>query len=146
MEYVEVTAMPALEEPAAGEAEEAYPLEPPQGGEQPDSMFFEDYGTNPFIDTSQDNLSTFAVDVDTGSYTLTRSYLNDYIIPPPEAIRLEEFVNYFEQDYPFPQQSAFNILMDAAPTPFNAEGNYVLRIGSLEEWMQLMGAGPAGFE
>ena len=95
----------------------------------PDAMFFQDYGTNPFVDASADNLSTFAVDVDTGSYTLARSYLNDGYRPPPEAIRLEEFVNYFEQDYPLPQQDAFNILIEAAPVPFTAEQTLVMRVG-----------------
>jgi Ca-activated chloride channel family protein len=109
---------------AALAGESAEPDAPP-----PDAMFFEDYGTNPFVDASQDNLSTFAVDVDTGSYTLARSYLNDYYLPPPEAIRLEEFVNYFDQDYPLPQQSAFNIVMEAAPTPFSVENSVVLRVG-----------------
>jgi len=95
----------------------------------PNDMFFQDYGTNPFVDASADSLSTFAVDVDTGSYTLARSYLNDGYQPPPEAIRLEEFVNYFEQDYPLPQHDAFNILIEAAPVPFTAERTLVMRVG-----------------
>jgi Ca-activated chloride channel family protein len=115
----------AMASATAGAAQE----EPPAPEEGPDVMIFEDYGTNPFVDTAQDNLSTFAVDVDTGSYTLARSYLNDGILPPAEAIRLEEFVNYFDQDYPVPQQDTFDIVMDAAPTPFNAQGNLVMRIG-----------------
>jgi Ca-activated chloride channel family protein len=115
----------AMASATAGAAQE----EPPAPEEGPDVMIFEDYGTNPFVDTAQDNLSTFAVDVDTGSYTLARSYLNDGILPPAEAIRLEEFVNYFDQDYPVPQQNTFDIVMDAAPTPFNAQGNLVMRIG-----------------
>jgi Ca-activated chloride channel family protein len=109
--------------PSAGE-----PLE--QGAPTPDMMFFEDYGVNPFFDAAQDNLSTFAIDVDTGSFVLTRQYLRDGWLPPPEAIRLEEFVNYFDQDYPPPtQEEVFNIVLQAAPTPFSAEGNYVLRVG-----------------
>jgi Ca-activated chloride channel family protein len=102
----------------------------PEEGEQPDTMIFEDYGTNPFVVTAVDNLSTFAVDVDTGSYTLTRSYLTDYLLPPPEAIRLEEFVNYFDQDYPLPEQGeTFNIVTEAAPVPFAAQGNLMMRVG-----------------
>ncbi len=123
----------AVQEPTreavAPSAVEAPMMAPSQAGEQPDTMIFQDYGTNPFVDASSDNLSTFAVDVDTGSYTLTRSYLNDGILPPPEAVRLEEFVNYFDQDYPLPQQDAFNIVIDAAPTPFSAEHNLVMRVG-----------------
>ncbi len=123
--------------PAAPVTESGQPLLQPTatisaGGPvpTPDMMFFEDYGLNPFFDTTVDNLSTFAIDVDTGSYTLTRRYLTDGLLPPPEAVRLEEFVNYFDQDYPLPQQGeVFNIVMEAAPTPFSSEGNYVLRIG-----------------
>lgn len=95
----------------------------------PVDMFFQDYGTNPFVNASADSLSTFAVDVDTGSYTLTRSYLADGMLPPPEAVRLEEFVNYFKQDYPLPQENAFNILIDAAPAPFTAGHTLVMRVG-----------------
>ena len=58
----------------------------PVEGDPPDTMIFEDYGTNPFVVTAVDNLSTFAVDIDTGSYTLARSYLSDYYeMPPPES-------------------------------------------------------------
>ena len=101
----------------------------PVQNEPPQDMYFQEYGTNPFVITSKDNLSTFAVDVDTGSYTLTRSYLNDGNLPPPEAIRLEEFVNYFRQDYPVPQDQAFLIDTEAARTPFSAQDSYVLRVG-----------------
>ena len=109
--------------PSAGE-----PMAP--GAPTPYMMYFEDYGVNPFFDASRDNLSTFSIDVDTGSFVLTRQYLQDGWLPPPEAIRLEEFVNYFDQDYPMPtQEEVFNINLEAAPTPFSAEGNYVLRVG-----------------
>ena len=56
-------------------------------------MFFENYGVNPFIDTEDDHLSTFALDVDTGSYTIARRYVTDGNLPPDDAIRVEEFVN-----------------------------------------------------
>jgi len=114
------------EEPAAPlspESQSVQPIEPPS------DVFFEEYGTNSFVQTATDNLSTFAVDVDSGSYTLTRTYLNEGFAPPPEAIRLEEFVNYFEQDYLIPQQNAFALYTETAPTPYNAEGNYVMRVG-----------------
>ncbi len=122
---------PAATEAAPAEepvAEEPAPV-PTAAAVPPADMFFQDYGTNPFVNASADNLSTFAVDVDTGSYTLTRSYLADSTLPPPEAIRLEEFVNYFKQDYPLPQDNAFNILIDAAPVPFTAGHTLVMRVG-----------------
>ncbi|MBM4118212.1 hypothetical protein FJ251_10825, partial [bacterium] len=51
-------------------------------GEPFDAMYFRDYGTNPFIVTEEDALSTFAVDVDNASYTLVRRYLDEGQLPP----------------------------------------------------------------
>jgi Ca-activated chloride channel family protein len=98
---------------------------------EPDDMFFEEYGVNPMLDTEDDHLSTFAMDVDTASYTLARSYLVDYEqLPPPEAIRPEEIVNYFDVDYAPPEgDEAFAIHLDAAPAPFGYPGHYLLRVG-----------------
>jgi Ca-activated chloride channel family protein len=93
-------------------------------------VFFEDYGVNPFIDTEDDQLSTFALDVDTGSYTIMRRYLRDGNLPPDEAIRVEEFVNFFEMGYPIPQQESFSINLEGGPTPFVQNERYrVIRIG-----------------
>jgi Ca-activated chloride channel family protein len=99
--------------------------------EEPQDMFFEDYGVNPFIDTEDDNLSTFATDVDTGSYTLARSYLNQGLLPPEDSVRVEEYINYFPQGYPNPSlRETFEIHIDGAPTPFTETDNYkVIRIG-----------------
>ena len=71
---------------------EVPPLNPPNGEAYHD-MYFKGSGTNPFIDTEDDHLSTFAMDVDTGSYSVTRRYLTDGYLPPAEAVRVEEFVN-----------------------------------------------------
>src|SRR5688500_12337602 len=57
--------------------------EVPQSNREPYDMFFKDYGVNPSIDTEDDSLSTFALDVDTGSYTIMRNYLKDGNMPPP---------------------------------------------------------------
>lgn len=96
----------------------------------PADMQFEDYGTNPFIDTQDDHLSTFAMDVDTGSYTVARNYLiGQNQLPPDEAIRVEEFVNYFDAGYDSPTDESFAIYLDSAPAPFGYEGHYVLRVG-----------------
>ena len=59
----------------------------------PDTMIFRETPANRFVDSAEDRLSTFALDVDTGSYTLTRGYLDRGLLPPPAAIRVEEFVN-----------------------------------------------------
>jgi Ca-activated chloride channel homolog len=100
---------------------------PPQA--TPVDMFFEDYGVNPFVDTSEDHLSTFALDVDTASYAVARRYVNDGLRPPADAIRVEEFVNYFDQGYPMPPDVAFGLYADGAPSPFQFDGTYLLRVG-----------------
>jgi Ca-activated chloride channel family protein len=95
----------------------------------PADMFFQDYGVNPFEDPAEDHLSTFALDVDTASYSLARRYVTDGQLPPPEAVRVEEFVNYFDQGYAPPPDVAFALYADGAPSPFHADGSYLLRIG-----------------
>ncbi len=105
------------------------PFAPPNGEAAPD-MFFEDYGVNPFIDSQDDNLSTFAIDVDTGAYTLMRRYISDGNLPPDEAVRVEEFINYFDQGYSSPETGAFAIHLEGAPTPYGENENYQLvRVG-----------------
>jgi Ca-activated chloride channel family protein len=103
----------------------------PPNGEDVDAMFFKNYGVNPFIDTEDDHLSTFATDVDTGSYTVVRGYLHDGHLPPPEAVRVEEFINYFKYSYAAPQEDDFAVYTEAAPWSFGAgrKNSYLLRIG-----------------
>lgn len=97
----------------------------------PPDMFFEDYGVNPFLDTEDDHLSTFAMDVDTASYTLARGFLlTNGTLPPPDAIRPEEFINYFDAGYAPPEgDDAFAIHLDAAPAPFGFREHYLFRVG-----------------
>ena len=110
------------------------PVIPTTGGtklpndEAYDSMFFRNYGVNPFIATDEDALSTFAVDVDAASYTVTRRYIELGHLPPADAVRVEEFVNFFPQGYPRFESEDFRILVDGAPSPFG-RGYYLLRIG-----------------
>jgi Ca-activated chloride channel family protein len=103
----------------------------PKSSQKPYDMFFEENGVNPSIDTEDDNLSTFALDVDTGSYTIARSYLQDGNLPPSESVRVEEYVNYFDQGYPNPPaHQAFGISIDGAPSPFTVNERYeMIRIG-----------------
>lgn len=96
----------------------------------PDAMTFDNPGTNPFFDTEDDHLSTFAMDVDTGSYTVARNYLTAYNqLPPEDSVRPEEFINYFDAEYDSPEEDAFAIYLDAAPAPFGYEGHYLMRVG-----------------
>ena len=103
----------------------------PPSGREPYDMFFENYGVNPLIDTEDDHLSTFALDVDTGSYTVMRNYLSDGNLPPTDSVRVEEYVNFFDQGYENPPaHQAFAISIDGAPSPFTYTERYqMLRVG-----------------
>jgi Ca-activated chloride channel homolog len=87
------------------------------------------HGIDPWVETAKDNLSTFAADVDTASYTVSRRHLNEGSLPPAAAVRVEEYVNYFRYAFPPPAQgSPFSVVMDAAPSLFEP-GLHVLRVG-----------------
>jgi Ca-activated chloride channel family protein len=108
------------------------PLPPiPPTNRQPYDMFFENYGVNPSVETEDDHLSTFALDVDTGSYTIMRNYLSEGNLPPSDSVRVEEYVNYFDQGYSNPPaHQAFGIYVDGAPAPFTQSERYqMLRVG-----------------
>jgi Ca-activated chloride channel family protein len=94
-----------------------------------DATFFENYGVNPFIDTEDDNLSTFAMDVDTASYTVIRRFLTDGNLPDKDAVRTEEVLNYFNLHYPNPTDGAFGINLEAAPSPFGGEKYWLVKVG-----------------
>ena len=104
-------------------------LNPPNGAAF-DDVFFKDHGTNPFIDTEDDHFSTFGMDVDTASYFVMRRHLRDGFLPPPEAVRVEEFVNAFDYNYEPPLHGAFAVHIEGAPSKFG-EGKrlQLLRIG-----------------
>lgn len=90
---------------------------------------FQDYGVNPQVATAYENRSTFALDVDTGSYTVTRGYLNDGVLPDPASVRTEEFINYFDQDY-HPPPDGIGIHVDGTPVPFLTDpATRVVRVG-----------------
>ena len=91
-------------------------------------MYFKHYGVNPTIDTEEESVSTFSVDVDTASYTLARSYLSRGHLPEEEAIRVEEFINAFRYDYTDPGTAPFGVQVEAFPSP-NRRGYHVLHVG-----------------
>lgn len=84
---------------------------------------------NGFVLTSEDNLSTFGVDVDGGSYTFGRKKINEGIVPDPTSVRVEEYINYFRQDYLPPDDQPFSVSIDGAPSPFRSDSLHLLRIG-----------------
>lgn len=90
--------------------------------------YFKDYGVNPFKDVMEQPLSTFSLDVDTASYSIARKYINSGSLPPKDAIRVEEFINYFNRDYPVSSGDTFSIFTEMAPSAFN-RGYHVLEVG-----------------
>ncbi len=85
------------------------------------------YGVNPFVEAATQPFSTFAIDVDTAAYTLTRKHIRNGVLPPAEAVRTEEFVNFFDYDYRAPERQTFAVHTTLAPTPFG-DGR-LLKIG-----------------
>ncbi len=84
---------------------------------------------NPFIRTTQENLATFSIDVDTASYANVRRFLNQNQLPPGDAVRIEELVNYFNYDYAQPTGNApIAPNMEVAAAPWNP-ANRLVRIG-----------------
>ena len=83
---------------------------------------------NGFENAAKDHLSTFSVDVDTGSYTLCRKSIETGSQIHSAAVRVEEWVNYFNYGYDAPTDAPFAVHIDAAPSPV-AKDRIVLRIG-----------------
>jgi len=73
---------------------------------------------NPWVMAERDPLSTFALDVDTASYALCRRYIRGGFLPPAGAVRMEEFINYFNYHYPQRTNPTFKVHAEAAPSPF----------------------------
>ena len=88
---------------------------------------FTDYGIREFIDTDRDNQSTFALDVDTGSFTIGRRFLDGGGLPPRESVRVEEYVNALNYDYDAPRDG-LDVVVDGGPSPFS-EDNFLVRVG-----------------
>ncbi|MDO9693097.1 MAG: von Willebrand factor type A domain-containing protein [Candidatus Latescibacteria bacterium] len=99
----------------------------PPNGEAYELMYFEHAGVNPFIAVEDDRLSTFAVDVDEASWTVTRNYLSRNQLPPAAAVRVEEFVNAFDAGFAPQRDDVFAIHADGSPAPFR-DGYHLLRL------------------
>uniref|UniRef100_UPI0035670A14 vWA domain-containing protein n=1 Tax=Pseudomonas sp. TaxID=306 RepID=UPI0035670A14 len=83
---------------------------------------------NPIHAVAEAPVSTFSIDVDTGSYANVRRFLNQGQLPPAEAVRLEELVNYFPYAYPLPSgDTPFGVGTELAVTPWNPQSR-LLRI------------------
>src|ERR1700747_3140315 len=84
---------------------------------------------NPFLDAKDNPLSTFSIDVDTASYSNLRRFINEGSLPPKDAVRVEEMINYFTYDYPQPSDGQpFAVHLDVAGCPWETS-HRIVRIG-----------------
>lgn len=99
-------------------------------GPMPNTENYQNIEENGVRIVSESPLSTFSVDVDTGSYTNSRRQLNQGHLPTENAVRVEEFVNYFDYAYPSPAdiKTPFSVNTAIAVAPWNKE-RHILRIG-----------------
>ncbi|MEM9062066.1 MAG: VWA domain-containing protein [Pseudomonadota bacterium] len=91
---------------------------------------FEDTEPNRIKLTTEEPVSTFSIDVDTASYAFMRGSLMGGVLPPKDAVRVEELINYFPYDYAPPSDSAAPFASHVAvmPTPWN-DATKLVRIG-----------------
>lgn len=86
--------------------------------------------TNPVIQVADQSTSTFSIDVDTGAYSNVRRFINAGTLPPADAVRVEELLNYFSYDYATPESTdtPFSIHTELASSPWNTNTR-LLHIG-----------------
>ena len=82
---------------------------------------------NSYMSVANSPLSTFSADVDTASYTNVRRMINDRTKIPPDAVRIEEMINYFSYDYAQPEgDDLFNVTRELADCPWNSESKLLM--------------------
>ena len=109
------------------------PLQMSGGGFRPfpdaDREEYARFTPNKFLDALDHPLSTFSIDVDAASYANARRHINNGKLPPKDAVRTEEFVNYFRYDYPAQQgEEPVSVTTDVSAAPWNA-AHRLVRVG-----------------
>jgi Ca-activated chloride channel homolog len=91
---------------------------------------YEHNDENPVHRAAEQPVSTFSIDVDTGAYANVRRFLNDGQLPPQDAVRVEEMINYFDYRYapPTTRETPFRVATELAQAPWNEQA-WLLRIG-----------------
>ena len=100
---------------------------------RPNTEAYDRINDNPFLDVIQNPLSTFSIDVDTASYSNVRRFLTQGQLPPKDAVRIEEMINYFPYSYVPPKgdregEAPFAANVEVAGCPWNAQHRLV-RVG-----------------
>jgi Ca-activated chloride channel family protein len=104
---------------------------PPPVYQQPtNTERYEHKDDNPVHLVSEQPVSTFSIDVDTGAYANVRRFLNDGQLPPQDAVRVEEMINYFDYRYapPTSRDVPFRVATEVAPAPWNPQA-LLMKIG-----------------
>lgn len=85
---------------------------------------------NPVLRVNDEPVSTFSIDVDTAAYANVRRFLRAGDAPPPDAVRIEELINYFSYAYPVPEstEQPFTVTTEMAPAPWNPD-TLLLHVG-----------------
>jgi Ca-activated chloride channel family protein len=92
-----------------------------------DREAYDHISDNPFLAVAANPLSTFSIDVDTASYANVRRFLSSDQLPPRDAVRIEEMVNYFRYDYPEPEgETPFSITTELGACPWKPEHRLAL--------------------
>jgi len=111
-------------------AERSYFVPPVIVATDPGREQYDGKEVSPVKLTVVEPVSTFSVDVDTGAYANARRFLTQGMMPPRDAVRTEEMINYFRYDYAKPKDRSqpFTVTTDVAKSPWN-QGSYLMRIG-----------------
>ncbi len=114
--------------PAAGFVSEGEIAAAPPPGTADEQ--YRDFRDNPVKLVAEEPVSTFSIDVDTAAYAVVRRYLKDGVLPPRDAVRTEELINYFDYDYALPDSPDMPFRADVAlyDSPWD-KGTQILRIG-----------------
>jgi Ca-activated chloride channel family protein len=108
------------ERKADAKQEERRESAPPQAAAPARGESYAEITENQVVTVADSAISTFAIDVDTASYSNMRRFLTDGALPPPDAVRIEELVNYFDYEYPAPTGDVpFSVSGEIADCPWN---------------------------
>ena len=101
-----------------------------QAATDPGNERYDGKEVSPVKVVATEPVSTFAVDVDTGAYANARRFLTQGMLPPQDAVRTEEMINYFRYDYAAPEDRSqpFTVTTDVAKSPWNPDA-YLMRVG-----------------
>ena len=115
---------------AEGYAGHARIAAPPLPSQPANTENYADRTDNPVHRTSEQPVSTFSIDVDTGSYSNVRRMLRQGVRPPADSVRAEEFINYFNYQHPAPTSRVvpFRVTTELAAAPWNTK-RQLLMIG-----------------